>query len=146
MRVHFYWPGCGLDYMQMSWKRTPRSVFWVSVSREELDQVTDHMEPKTILDFQKALFDDHENNDLFWLEERLYFFVPYIVTADDQPVLGRRIYPYSGMWNGRRPWLPVGPPKATHPLGEPEGLELDSLAQLEDLRFSIPNRYHLVAS
>lgn len=141
MRAHFFWPDCGLDYRAVRFHRIARSVFWITATAEEFhEHVVALWQPDLIMEFQGI--NPTELEDVFRLPDGRYYIGQ--LQREDPPIVGRRTYPYSGMWNGRRPWIPIGPPKLDHPLGEPEGLEIASLVELGQLRIDIHNHFHLV--
>jgi len=144
MRVHFYWPDCRFAPDTASWDKPGRAVFWVSATPEE---AAEHLRPLMSVagGAKYDALDPEQIEDAYAFDGRLFFMVPAWIPEDgsDPVSLQIRVYPYSGQWNGRRPWLPIGPPKKDHDFLEPEGVEIERLSDLEELRLAIPNGYYL---
>jgi hypothetical protein len=143
MRAHFIWPSSGLNMITGSHQRASRPVFWVTATPEEMaDKITPLWSPEQVLAFQELSPTMIE--DSYLLDGRYSFFVPAWIPDDgsDPPALDIRVRPYSGMWNGRRPWIAIGPPTPGG-FNEPEGIEITELIELDQLRFTLLNGYHL---
>jgi hypothetical protein len=144
MRAHFYWPECRFNPDGAAWDKAARPVFWVSATPEEAQE---HMRPMMSV-AGRAKYDalTPEALDEYSLDGLLYFMVPAWMPEDgsDPVTLHLYIYPYSGQWNGRRPWQAIGPPTEEHLFHEPEGVSIDHLSELEPLRFAIINGFYLV--
>jgi hypothetical protein len=125
VRAYFYWPRCRLDPVLGSWRAPSRLVFWVGATEGEAGRLilTQHSaDPLAI-----ARLTDVEREDSYEYKGRLYFFVSQDLGTVE---LYFRVYPYSGMWGGDCPWVPIGKRRNDGGFGEPEGAELESLGQL----------------
>lgn len=135
MRAYFYWPACTLDMSSRSgfeWLATPRTVFWVGATPEEVER---HILPYLANTDQWTGMSPLEREDSYEYKGRFYFFTP----IDLQGVaLFIRVYPYSGMWNGDCPWIPIGERRKDGGFHEPEGVEIGTLGQLQSRTLLCP--------
>ena len=132
MRAYFYWPACTLDIEGFNWRVPPRTVFWVGATDDEVQR---HILPYLVNAGQYERMTPLDREDSFEYNGRFYFFTP----IDLQGVaLFIRVYPYSGMWNGRSPWVPIGERRDDGGFREPEGVEIYSLAHLQSRTLLCP--------
>jgi hypothetical protein len=133
MKVALYWPDCTLlitDNRGITWSAKSRTVFWVGAELSEaIREIKPHL---TAGRARFALFEDPnapENvADTYLYEGRYYFLVGQNL---DMVAPFIRVYPYSGMWNGNSPFLPIGEGRDEW-FGEPGGLQIESLKQLQE--------------
>lgn len=144
MQVHFIWPDCPLKFTTFKWDHSRRAMFWLTVTPEEVEQ---HMRPLMSEEAWAAHEAVPATDENYLLEDgRFSFAVPAEPTLKDPPVLVHRVYPYSGMWNGRRPWVAIGAPMQDDGFRAPKGLMITALSELEELQYTVHNGMHLVSS
>lgn len=126
MRAYFYWPECSFDPPTGDWRAAPRTVFWVGATEDEARRlILPSMADPESLD----RLTDIEREDSYEYQGRYYFFVSKDLST---VALHWRVYPYSGMWGQDCPWIPIGERRNDGGFGEPLGVELGSLGQLQD--------------
>jgi len=132
MKLSLYWPECTLlvTDQDVTWSAKARTIFWVGAELPEaIREIKPHL---TAGRGEFALFEDPNSpenvQDTYCYEGRYYFLVGQHL---DMVVPFIRVYPYSGMWNGNSPFLPVGEGRDDG-FGEPGGIQLESLKQLQE--------------
>lgn len=149
MKALFYWPDCTRQFVLengdvgcLNKQGSPRTVFWVGASRQEVEE---HLEDRMVnfnIAFRKILLDQELIEEIYTFKGIFYFIVPTIKRLTDPAIPWPRVFPYSSIWNGGRPWLPIGPP-GLEPPHEPKGVGIHSLDDLVDLAAWIRNRAYL---
>jgi hypothetical protein len=143
MRAYFYWEHCDLGPDNA--RGHGRALFWVGAKLEEINR--EWLGPNQHILDEVLKQPSWELDDSWYIDGRMFFMAPSWLAKDDAyqswwPMF--RIYPYSGMWNGCRPWIAIGPPKKDDLLGEPEGYEFTDIRALDCLDKVIKNRGHIV--
>lgn len=149
MRALFYWPDCTRQFVfengDVKCLEEPgeaRTVFWVSATKQEVE---DHLADRLVnfnIAFRQILWDHVLVKDVYTFDGySFYFFVPTLKRLTDPAVPRPRDFPYS-KWKGSQPWLPIGRAIPWAPY-EPRGVYLDSLDKLESLESRIRNHAFL---
>ena len=140
MQVHFIWPDSPINLTTYKWDHSRRAMFWLTVTPEEVEQ---HMKPLMSEEAWKACTEVPPTDENYLLDGgRFSFAVPAEPTLKDPPVMCIRVYPYSGMWNGHRPWIAFGKPERDG-FNAPKGLTIASLSELFELQYTAHNSMYL---
>lgn len=146
MRAVAFWPDATIRFHEdgIVWDAKPRDIFWVLATQAEAEKsIVPVMGAIPVAEMQAVLKAPKEELEDSWLwpTGELSFVVPRRPSEDDSPQCFHRIYPYSGMWNGSRPWFDIG--NRNNEDVPTEGVQITTIEQLDELGFNLHNRWSL---
>lgn len=154
MRARFYWQACFNFHTVLAdavrvVHNEPRSAFWVSATPEEAEKhIVPRMGEDMVSHYRSLLEDKVLIEDSYMFGTELYFQVPASAhpRKGDVPWIMPRIHPYSSFWGRFSPWIPIGKRMWDQDpvgIGEPMGMHLDAIEELEKIEERLQNHGYL---